>query len=1426
MPRCFLEQTIRRLQDELDNTTQLLESIRSKGADLTQLTNFLDGTLSHIRSSDVTNTTSSTPSLTSCAECRQLKSALVLELTGKERYRFGYEQLSSIVKEAAPILRRQKQDYEASFEVIAKLTSELNEARKELSELHQMSGESIENYRYIQRENQNLMSDNKSLAVKIQTLLAEIEELRTGKRPSTNPTESSDPNQQVPLTFRNVVELQNVNQKLDKMLRELRTQSEHNDEDLNRQRFEELKKDHQVQQEKLRETKIELDSLRTQINSLVQERDFLRLLVSRSSASQTVSRTELPSVVDPHQIENLRDQIERYEKKLDELTKRNSLLNEEKDEISRSANEKIRSLQFDLLTARTEIEQTNEKLNFIGEEQSTNRLMIDSLRTEINGWQQRHSTLNEIRMKQERQYFVVLTDLRKLNEEKNTLELRLNTLENAKKFDGIKFEQMENECLLLKNEIVKNEQIQPIIEKLQSLADQTKEKIQLMFEAKLKDLTLENDQLKQRVEQVERERELNERTTQTRFDEVSQNLQEEKVQHQQTKTKFVNEKDRADQLQRQLNEFQTKINANSNEKTDFEQQLGNYEKEIKMLKVKLDAANNELELRQTLIQSSSENVNQLNLNERKTLDELERIKQDFQQRSVEYEKDIEQLKTEVLHHQSIGRQNDETIKKLNERISQLENEILNSNGRIEEIQNEKNLFAEQIERFRIENDELKGETTRFQSDLEDKRLLIENFHRKEKVFDEKISILQAEQTRLTSEIEKLENSLAEKEEILKTQLELNEQVEQRYRQLEEKHREQHETMMKLSTHLAARESETIATTTTDPNAVNESWNAILSMNNYLRVENARLTDDVERIRLENAQITERNQTIEQLHASQTETIENLKMKIDSVEILQKRLEENENLVENLKTKCQKNDEEKENFVKTIEELEKQKNVSAGQLKNLEEKFDGKNKENEEKQRELTETKTRLTKIETENQDLEKKVTQLRALAIRYRTAANAAAKTPAPTTTTSTGETDDLENPPAENDPNKNRTLPTEVTERMNKLRDALLHARTAMATQQTRVTQLTSDLTKAKQNQISSDLTEAHSIIENIRQTYETEINDLKHILQLFECVDVNEHLAEILRLRKRVDELLSNKMIVQPTTSTATPTTTTTTTNINTGSSTTSKTSEDVTPKATRPSAFASPMTQEPAISRVAPIAPATGRQIGVAIPMTASSTPTTSSAPLWTDATQTSSPAEHSTAASSTTSNLSLFPKRTRTDDGDQRSTDSSTKRLRPETESTPLIAHVEPQVREQQTASTISEPIQQETMETNISTTNVEPDLSFTSENLTTETNVETRPSTSTDVNTNSTTTSNEPVQVAAVEPTTEPRRGDILPIVYDVQAITTIGTGPSQASRPFSNRGRPFISISATRRPGGGGGRGAIVGRGGRGLGGAGPSSRP
>ncbi|CAF4407288.1 unnamed protein product, partial [Adineta steineri] len=113
--------------------------------------------------------------------------------------------------------------------------------------------------------------------------------------------------------------------------------------------------------------------------SLIQERDFLRLLVSRSSSSQSTSSTS--PTVDIHQVENLRDQVNRLQEKIEILTKKNTQITNEKDDLIRILNEKVRSIQYELLTARTEVEQTNEKLNLINDEHATNRLTIASLRT-------------------------------------------------------------------------------------------------------------------------------------------------------------------------------------------------------------------------------------------------------------------------------------------------------------------------------------------------------------------------------------------------------------------------------------------------------------------------------------------------------------------------------------------------------------------------------------------------------------------------------------------------------------------------------------------------------------------------------------------------------------------------------------------------------------------------------------------------------------------------------------------------------------------------------------------------------------------------------------------------------------------------------------------------------------------------------------
>ncbi len=73
-----------------------------------------------------------------------------------------------------------------------------------------------------------------------------------------------------------------------------------------------------------------------------------------------------------------------------------------------------------------------------------------------------------------------------------------------------------------------------------------------MFEAKLNDLIAQNNELHQRIEQYERDKELIERTYQSRLDELTQNLQQEKSQHTENRIKFLNEKEKVEQLQRKV----------------------------------------------------------------------------------------------------------------------------------------------------------------------------------------------------------------------------------------------------------------------------------------------------------------------------------------------------------------------------------------------------------------------------------------------------------------------------------------------------------------------------------------------------------------------------------------------------------------------------------------------------------------------------------------------------------------------------------------------------------------------------------------------------------------------------------------------------------------------------------------------------------
>jgi chromosome segregation ATPase len=276
--------------------------------------------------------------------------------------------------------------------------------------------------------------------------------------------------------------------------------------------------------------------------------------------------------------------------------------------------------------------------------------------------------------------------------------------------------------------------------------------------------------------------------------------------------------------------------------------------------------------------------------------------------------------------------------------------------------------------------------------------------------------LQNHNEQLLEQIQQYDMTIIQKDELLKVQQDITQEIEQRYLQLEQKHNEQHALMIKLSTHLAAKESETIVSEATD-STVNETWNTILATSNYLRVENTRLTDDLERIKLENAHTNERNQTLKETDLNNQKIINELKLLNQSLQTSQDQFDNDlQQQIKDLEGKCHSYEQEIQNIqqdkIKQIEQFNQEKQLLNNQFKQSEDKVRSNEKQLTEKTaeierqgREMTDLKGRITKLEADNQELKQMTTKLKAIAIKYRTTATAATATAAainPTATTTT----------------------------------------------------------------------------------------------------------------------------------------------------------------------------------------------------------------------------------------------------------------------------------------------------------------------------------------------------------------------------------------------------------------------------------------
>ncbi|NXC19950.1 TPR protein, partial [Corythaeola cristata] len=152
---------------------------------------------------------------------------LLLEKLENKRINKYLDEIVQEVEAKAPILKRQREEFERSQKAVASLSAKLEQAMKEIQRLQEDADKANKHASLLERENQRLEIQVKDLSQQIRVLLMELEEargnhvIRDEEVSSADISSSSEVISQHLVSYRNIEELQQQNQRLLVALREL-----------------------------------------------------------------------------------------------------------------------------------------------------------------------------------------------------------------------------------------------------------------------------------------------------------------------------------------------------------------------------------------------------------------------------------------------------------------------------------------------------------------------------------------------------------------------------------------------------------------------------------------------------------------------------------------------------------------------------------------------------------------------------------------------------------------------------------------------------------------------------------------------------------------------------------------------------------------------------------------------------------------------------------------------------------------------------------------------------------------------------------------------------------------------------------------------------------------------------------------------------
>uniref|UniRef100_A0AAY4CSB2 Nucleoprotein TPR n=1 Tax=Denticeps clupeoides TaxID=299321 RepID=A0AAY4CSB2_9TELE len=604
---------------------------------------------------------------------------LQLEKLENKRMHKLLDEIVLEVETKAPILRRQREEYESMQKSTSSLCAKLEQAMKEIRSLQKETNEANKRVSLLEKEKQWCESQGADLSHQVRVLLLEIEEARgkqvlreeeiSSSQPPENEGEVEDGSQHI--TFRNVEELQLQNQSL---LAELHQIKENTTNQLNEaaaSRQAELEQALEEAQKELQQLRDQAKQQKLLAESMGRQRDMYRVLLFQTSdiSLPTPGYSSAPTIPRPLTTSRsipLRalasESAQAAQTKLNEAFSTYKKEKAGNDKLLNDQNDRLQARVYELISQKAKL---SSQLEFASKRNDMIQNNVNAYRREIACLCERTQKMSSNSQRLEQIIHTMTQDLRAANEKLVVAEVRNETM--SKERDLLK---MAETRLVQEKEAILSEQrgqnlllanlktMQLSMERVDAESSQRKS-------SQVERLERELVQVKRRLEQEVEQRHAISRNQDTQVVEVRRQLETQTSLHQKTKELLRTAEQQVTLLRQQLS---SKENSTTGkpfsalmqcpeicpaDMEDLRSLLKQAEEERDELKERLQAATTSVEQYRALVLNLEESLSKekqvtekAHLSMETTSKEMQEFNTELEKKLVEAEKDKQQIEEE------------------------------------------------------------------------------------------------------------------------------------------------------------------------------------------------------------------------------------------------------------------------------------------------------------------------------------------------------------------------------------------------------------------------------------------------------------------------------------------------------------------------------------------------------------------------------------------------------------------------------------------------------------------------------------------------------------------------------------------------------------------------------------------------------------